>query len=1163
MSKIDDLLQYYYDKFDSVDLISKMSALNLEFENQNKNPLTTYATIYGLFNQNTDKPKISNKTFKNLIDALNNSSIMPPIQDPSESAFYEDVYLDKEYKVFNGINISSAYYVNSIIELLLYRKTDLEQGFKKKAIRLIKFSLFLSDSIFHKSYIKHPIDKDHQYEEKLLFSNKLETYQKALVFDISDVEGFISSDELDKYFICKINGLKMGKCLKENYPFYYNCPLLRQGEKLLVIDPTSICYFIRNLCLKLSEESECKEKFLNYFYDSTFDYAIERCKMLSGVFPNDENIIVNIVENNHKCLAFSNGNKAILCACYRYDKQNNKNCDKVIRDAISNLKSKGYDESKIYTFIIINSYYGEAFFNSNYKFKNHPVVVPASDLEIIQINEHNNPFFLENFILFLNYYFSEDKMSTVFSITNLIGMLHEKGYDFYLNDDVNVRSGGFMLNLAFDFIYPYYVKALKEKQNSVAAYDGSDIPIRLIKYEDNIYYPNPILCPILDVMPLFVRVGNFGFWIVSKRGDDTGLLVARSLGYWLNQLAESIKGCIHSSYYVQVALVEDGMSIYRFDETHSELRYTRNYLETFENDDNQNEISMVCNILDQFGILNRKIYELLKRVAFVPYKKIIYTINVEQNPYLRPVSELLPIMRCSKIYSSMFDDYCGDYLKNVLKIKFGVIEYPGEIINTTVEYLFDRFKDFVNKFDWLSATKRLYLYSEKTLSELLLFQDNLKHQSALYPEHNSDIEKNNDELNVASVSTRFIVEYLAAVKTTGTQQIDDVDIQYAISIVETIIRWAKLSDAYRYQLIDSFVYLESGRIGFEHHNLDRFNELLSSIAFSDSIRKTDSFNYEPNDFPFDKEVEKAYLYEHGFTTKQLSYACAVIYACGEEQDDREIKEASICDLLSVFHRDKKSDIDNTTFLKILDYLTIDFRGNYYDSNIKPRELHPWKYGREWSLMRKPLVKREGRYYWGNRMLYHSFLFIMQTIRSGKEPSHDTSKNGINYVNGKILEYIGDEFNNYCFDYLKQKMKDLDLYKCVKSINNIKIQNSKKQTLGDIDILAIDKNKKRIYLIETKRFYYSRNPSELDNEIKEMFVDTDKTKSFLTKELLRKEWFEEHINDVISHFKLKGIGWKIRYTFLTYKPLLSSYFVDTALNHIDIKNISLNFLRKLK
>ena len=187
---------------------------------------------------------------------------------------------------------------------------------------------------------------------------------------------------------------------------------------------------------------------------------------------------------------------------------------------------------------------------------------------------------------------------------------------------------------------------------------------------------------------------------------------------------------------------------------------------------------------------------------------------------------------------------------------------------------------------------------------------------------------------------------------------------------------------------------------------------------------------------------------------------------------------------------------------------------------------------------------------------------METIFSGKEPSNLKGKNSINTLNGKILEFAGNEFNNICYEYLTKTIPNLFFDKCVKSLNNKKIESTKKEDLGDIDILGIDKSKKKIYLIETKKFFYSRDPSELDIEKKEMFVDTEKRKSFLTKEKNRLNWIKDHIDDVIKHYELEKGHWEARYTFLTDKPLISAEFSDKKINATSLKLIDLNFLRGL-
>lgn len=256
-------------------------------------------------------------------------------------------------------------------------------------------------------------------------------------------------------------------------------------------------------------------------------------------------------------------------------------------------------------------------------------------------------------------------------------------------------------------------------------------------------------------------------------------------------------------------------------------------------------------------------------------------------------------------------------------------------------------------------------------------------------------------------------------------------------------------------------------------------------------------------------------------------------------------------------------VSKELFLKVIDYISIKRRDKFYDNSIKPRELHPWKYNRSHSLMRKPIIQCPDGYIWGNRMVEHLYFHLINTIFSGKEPSNCVGKNSINTLNGKILQHSGETFNDKCYEYLKATMPNINFKKCVKSINNKKIENDKKENLGDIDILGIDRIKRRIYLIETKDFFYSRDPSELDVEIKKMFIDTEKKRSFLTKEKNRVKWFKDHLKDVIKHYNLKEEDWQIRYTFLTNKPLISTEFSNISINSTSLKFISIKYLRNLK
>ena len=437
----------------------------------------------------------------------------------------------------------------------------------------------------------------------------------------------------------------------------------------------------------------------------------------------------------------------------------------------------------------------------------------------------------------------------------------------------------------------------------------------------------------------------------------------------------------------------------------------------------------------------------------------------------------------------------------------------------------------------------------------------MKHQVILYPELEDKISENYNQINTSSVSLRFVVEYLSTIRPNGKEIMNEFDLEYAISIVSSIIRWAKIDDAFKYGLLEKAVLLMSYRIGFDHTNLYKFNKIVSDVASFDTSHKLDFISDKKESWPFKKDLDLAYIYEHGFTTDDILHTITAFLIVGDKQNN-EIKKATYKEIIDFIKSEPSICLSEEMFQKIADYISISRRDKFYDTSIKPRELHPWKYNRTHSLLRKPVIKCDGYYIWGNRLVEHLYYHLMETIFSGKEPSNLKGKNSINTLNGKILEFAGNEFNNICYEYLTKTIPNLFFDKCVKSLNNKKIESTKKEDLGDIDILGIDKSKKKIYLIETKKFFYSRDPSELDIEKKEMFVDTEKRKSFLTKEKNRLNWIKDHIDDVIKHYELEKGHWEARYTFLTDKPLISAEFSDKKINATSLKLIDLNFLRGL-
>lgn len=1159
LKELNGKLKYYFETYDSFDLIVKFSSLNLEFENQNKNLLISYVVIYGLFNFNKDKPKASFKTIKEIIKILNETLSLTQLTDPSECPFVEKVYFGKEYNVFNGINSYSGFYANTIIDCLLYRKNILNSNLKERLLKYIEFLLDVSNSVYLKSHVKHDY-ASHEYVPNLLFPNDINLLSDSLIFKKDFFKKLISEEEFNKYFKCSFDKLSLNDCLNDEYPFYYSCPFLEFEDYYLLLDPTCIGYFIKQLSLRIADEYSQKEIFISEINSHAYEVSFEIGKMISGVGVSNRPLS-SIECQDYRIETYSiSETKAIvfIYVCKNREQLISPNLDREINESFKFLNKRGFENSDIYSIVILNSFLGSIGFSSNYEFINHPLFIGCAELHYVQLNEKDNPYFLESFSKFFNFYFGNDSSSLNLSHINLIALLHEKKYDFYIDDQINIRK--VFLNLGFDFIYNYVIEYQKEQFEYSAVLEGINIPLKLVKYENNLYFPNPLFCIINNAKPVYVKINDFGIWVISEIDNNDGFLVSRIIGYWLIQVKSTLSKYINTNYVVKIKQTENDLSFRLIDNNKCCFYYTRNYLESFSNDDNNGEVEICINLLKCFGLLMNDVAEELYNASIKKYKKILYMIDSAKSPFLVPVKDKLAPLRVSKILCSIFDDVGGDFLESK-SIKTGALTNPCAVLNELVGNYFSMFENYLVQFKWADAIKFCYLHCENLLQELLIFQDNMKHQIDLYPEKIKSIKENFNSLNVASVSTRFVIEYLSAVKTSGNKIMDEIDLQYLISLVSTIIEKAKLSDSFKFGLVSEMNFLKSGRIGYDHTNIDKFNSLVNETASFDTTHPLEKIDFE-RDFPFAKDMDNAYLFEHGFTTKDLLNTEALLTGYGSTIDN-EVKSATIEQLLEFKNMDQPPLISDEIFLKVLDFISLSCRGKYYDGVISNRELHPWKYNREWSLMRKPLIKLENEFIWGNRNVFNSYLFTMQTIRNGKEHSHLKGKQSIKVLNGKIIDFSGNSFNDYCIEYLRKLMPEIFFEKQVKSINNKKIEKNEGETLGDIDILGIDKDKKRIYLIETKNFFYSRDPSELNIEILEMFIGDSKRKSFLEKELNRKKWFDTHLDDVIKHYSLENGNWKILYTFLTNKPLISADFSTQKINHVCLKKITLKYLRSLK
>ena len=153
---MDDVIDSIVDKikaYDVYDFISRIAGLNLLSENQNKAVVTDTLIQYIIArprDQYSSSIKMSDKRFRTIIEELNNTYLTSYI-DPCENIFVQNInYYDRIYRVFNGIDITPAYNLQSLINVLFRFKNDFHSEFLYKVNRLFSLLLGLSEELAHK-----------------------------------------------------------------------------------------------------------------------------------------------------------------------------------------------------------------------------------------------------------------------------------------------------------------------------------------------------------------------------------------------------------------------------------------------------------------------------------------------------------------------------------------------------------------------------------------------------------------------------------------------------------------------------------------------------------------------------------------------------------------------------------------------------------------------------------------------------------------------------------------------------------------------------------------------------------------------------------------------------------------------------------------------------
>ncbi|WP_109036428.1 hypothetical protein [Streptomyces rubrogriseus] len=546
---------------------------------------------------------------------------------------------------------------------------------------------------------------------------------------------------------------------------------------------------------------------------------------------------------------------------------------------------------------------------------------------------------------------------------------------------------------------------------------------------------------------------------------------------------------------------------------------------------------------------------LTERIAPYGHKKMLHALTSPM--LLRPGS--LPVARLVQpAVSAVVLDELGEWL-TTKGIEQGAIPIDKrlDVLNKAVEHYFQRIQEAIAGLCPDGLMDQLMARHEALIRAEALHDQILPAKLACFGASSQPAVKLANESSqrvVAAQASRFLIEYTAATPPSGDKPLTLDTYDTLLAIAAELISRATLSDAIRHDFSTAQLsMLESGRLGVSRG--DRYETGTNALALARAQSVMAGADQQPltpaplNPTAPSAKVEEAMLAEFGFTLTELAHGIGEIIELGDDTCENEPF------LVPVTHvqqhlRSALGWTDNKV-RAFLDRLSLRPRARFLSVGA---DAWPWRYNREWSYARRPLVRMDSAdgdaLTWAPRHVWSTSRYWVDLVYSGRlKASSATMK--------KLMGSIRQEHNK---EFEKEAQRALVRAGCSVTAHSVgkiagrRLMSSQGHDLGDIDAMGINPRQRKIFVVEAKDFEMARNPSELANEA-DALLRGDKRATF--KIARRAQWIRAPTWRPLNQFTdiSDTRGWSVVPVVVTSRDLMASRVLTSEVPVIVIHQLT--------
>ena len=463
------------------------------------------------------------------------------------------------------------------------------------------------------------------------------------------------------------------------------------------------------------------------------------------------------------------------------------------------------------------------------------------------------------------------------------------------------------------------------------------------------------------------------------------------------------------------------------------------------------------------------------------------------------------------------------------------------VLNKTVAHYFQRIQDAIAGLSPHGLISQLMARHEALIHAEALNDHILAARLACFGAASQPAQELADESKqrvVAAQASRFLIEYTAATPPSGDKPLTLDIYDTLMAIAAELISRSTLSDAINHDFSTvQLSLLESGRLGVSRG--DRYETGTNALALARAHTAMRGETQDPL-IPVTREttapsakVEEAMLAEFGFTLTDLAQGMGEIIALGDgacENDPFILPVAHVEQ-----HLQSALGWADEKVHAFLDRLSLRPRAKFLSVRA---DAWPWRYNREWSYARRPLVRinaADGELLaWAPRHVWSTGPYWADLVYSGRlKGSSATMKT----LMGSIRQEHNKEFEREAQAALARGGCPITAGNVTK-IAGRRLMSPQGDDLGDIDAMGINPSQRKIFVVEAKDFEMARNPSELANEA-DALLRGDKSATF--KIARRAQWIRTHLALTLNHFTASNDarGWSVVPVVVTSRDLMTS------------------------